>query len=166
MNCRFVFTWYNIKHLITRETVNFVSLGSALGNIEILGKKINFFLRDQALSDLLHSLKFCSWKFIKPCCIGGHQSTLVGNSARSCYLNIIDFAMLLAQRFWQETVSFLLDVTWPQSIQPTGKKVSAIKQKTCLPIKCKFKLDSSIIPVLPVICKFTFSFSKSIENQC
>ena len=64
MNCRFVFTWYNIKHLITRETVNFVSLGSALGNIEILGKKINFFLRDQALSDLLHSLKFCSWKFI------------------------------------------------------------------------------------------------------
>ena len=61
MNCRFVFTWYNIKHLMTRETGNFVSLCSALGNIEILGKKINFFLRDQSLSDLLHSWKFCSW---------------------------------------------------------------------------------------------------------
>ena len=87
---------------MTRETVNFVSLGSALGNIEILGKKINFFPRDQSLSDLLHS-----WKFIKPCCNGGRQSTLVGNSALSCYPDIIDFAILLAQRFWQDKVSLL-----------------------------------------------------------
>ena len=107
MNCRFVVTWYHIKHLMTRQTVNFVSLRSALGNIEILGKKINFFPRDQSLSDLLHSWKFCSWKFIKPCCNGGGQSTLAGNSALSCYPNIIDFAMLPAQRFWQETVSLL-----------------------------------------------------------
>ena len=107
MNCRFVVTWYCIKHLMTRETVNFVSLGSALGNIEILGKKINFFPRDQSLSDLLHSWKSCSWKFIKPCCNGGRQSTLVGNSALSCYPDIIDFAISLAQRFWQEKVSLL-----------------------------------------------------------
>ena len=53
--------------------------------------------------------KFWSWKFIKPRCNGGRRSTFAGNSAL-LHSDVIDFAMLPAQRFWRETVS-LLDVT-------------------------------------------------------
>ena len=49
-----------------------------------------------------------SWKFIKPSCKGGRWSTFAGNSAL-LPSDVIHFAMLLAQRFWRETVS-LLDV--------------------------------------------------------
>jgi len=48
------------------------------------------------------------WKFIKPRCNGGCRSTFAGNSALLSS-DVIDFAMLPAQRFWWETVS-LLDV--------------------------------------------------------
>ena len=74
------------------------------------GNKINCFPRDQSLSDLLYS-----WKFIKPRCNGGRRSTFTGNSTL-LPSDVIDFAMLPAQRFWRETVS-LLDVMWPRSNQ-------------------------------------------------
>jgi len=77
--------------------------------------KINCFPRDQSLSDLLYSWKFWSWKFIKPCCNGGCRSTCAVNSALP-HSDVIDFAMLRAQRFWQETVS-LLDVMWLRNNQ-------------------------------------------------
>ena len=78
-------------------------------NIEILGEnKIICFPRDQSLSNLLYSWKFCSWKFIKPRCNGGRRSTFAGDSAL-LPSDVIDFAMLPAQRVWQETVS-LIDV--------------------------------------------------------
>ena len=57
----------------------------------------------QSLSDLLHS-----WKFIKPRCNGGQRSTFASNSAL-LPSDVIDFAMLPAQRFWRETIS-LLDI--------------------------------------------------------
>ena len=44
-------------------------------------KKTNCFPRDQSLSNLLYSLKFGAWKFIKPRCNGGLRSTFEGNSA-------------------------------------------------------------------------------------
>ena len=71
--------------------------------------------RDQSLSDLLHSWKFSSWKFMKPRLNGGRRSTCASNSAL-LPSNAIDFAMLSAQRFWRETVS-LLDFMWPRSNQ-------------------------------------------------
>ena len=74
------------------------------------GSKINCFPKDQSLSDLLYS-----WKFMKPCCNGGCWSTFADNKAL-LPSDIIDFAMLPTQRFWQETVS-LLAVMWPRSHQ-------------------------------------------------
>ena len=65
------------------------------------GNKINCFLRDQSLSDLLYS-----WKFIKPRCNGLHWSTFMGNSAL-LPSDVTDFAMLTTQKFWRETVSLL-----------------------------------------------------------
>ena len=47
-------------------------------------------------------------EFIKPRCNGGRQSTFAGNSAL-LPSDVIDLAMLLAQRLWREKVS-LLDV--------------------------------------------------------
>ena len=81
--------------------------------------KINCFLRDQSLGDLLYGWKFWSWIFIKPCCNGGRWSTFAGNGALFVS-DVIDFAVLPAQRFWRETFS-LLDimsaVMWPRSNQ-------------------------------------------------
>ena len=65
--------------------------------------KINCFPKEQSLSDLLYS-----WKFIKPRRHGGRRSTFEGNSALLPF-DVIDFAILPAQRFWRETFS-LLDV--------------------------------------------------------
>ena len=48
-------------------------------------------------------------EFIKPRCNGGRPSTFAGNSAL-LPSDVIDLAMLLAQRLWREKVS-LLDVT-------------------------------------------------------
>ena len=45
------------------------------------GNKTNCFPRDQSVSVLLYSWKFCSWRFIKPRSNGGRRSTFVGNSA-------------------------------------------------------------------------------------
>ena len=59
------------------------------------------FLGDQSFSGLLYS-----WKFIKPRCNGIRWSTFAGNSAL-LPADIIDFAMLPAQKFWRETVSLL-----------------------------------------------------------
>ena len=59
-------------------------------------------------SDLFYSWKFLSWKFIKPRCNGGRRSTFTCHSAL-LPSDVIDFAMLPAQRFWRETSS-LLDV--------------------------------------------------------
>ena len=81
------------------ETVNFVFWET----LRFEGNKINCFPRDQSLSDLL-----CSRKFMKLRCNGGHWSTFSGNSAL-LPSDVIDFAMLPAQRFWRETVA-LLDV--------------------------------------------------------
>ena len=64
----------------------------------------------QGTSDLLYSWKIWSWKFIKPRCNGGRWSTFTGNSAL-LPSDVIDFAMLPAQRFWRETVS-LVEVMW------------------------------------------------------
>ena len=47
-------------------------------------------------------------EFIKPRCNGGRPSTFAGNSAL-LPSDVIDLAMLLAQRLWREKVS-LLDV--------------------------------------------------------
>ena len=63
--------------------------------------KINCFLRDQSLSDLLYS-----WKFVKPRCNGRSWSTFTGNSAL-LPSDVIDFAMLTTQKFLWETVSLL-----------------------------------------------------------
>ena len=65
------------------------------------GSKIDCFPKDQSLSDLLYS-----WKFMKLCCNGGCRSTFADNKAL-LPSDIIDFAMLPTQRFWQETVSLL-----------------------------------------------------------
>ena len=88
--------------------------------------KINCFPKDQSLSDLLYSWKFWSWKFIKPRAHGGRPSTFEGNSALLPF-DVIDFAMLPAQRFCRETFS-LLDVMWPRSNQweRAGKKIPAV----------------------------------------
>ena len=43
---------------------------------------------------------------MKPCCNGGCRSTFVGIKAL-LPSDLIDFAMLPTQRFWQETVSLL-----------------------------------------------------------
>ena len=47
-------------------------------------------------------------EFIKPRCNGGRPSTFAGNKAL-LPSDVIDLAMLLAQRLWREKVS-LLDV--------------------------------------------------------
>ena len=59
---------------------------------------------------MLYSWKFWNWKFIKPRCNGSRRSTFAGNGAL-LPSDVIDCAMLPAQRFWRETVS-LLDVMW------------------------------------------------------
>ena len=63
----------------------------------------------QSLSDLLHSWKFLSWKFIKPRCDSSQRSTFAIKNIALLPSDVIDFAMLPAQRFWRETVS-LLDI--------------------------------------------------------
>ena len=98
------------KWPVRRETVKFVS-----ETLKFEGNKINCFPIGQTLSDLLYSWKFWSWKYAKPRCNGGRQSTFARNSAPT-WCNVIDFTMLPAQRFWRETVS-LLDVMWRRSNQ-------------------------------------------------
>ena len=60
----------------------------------------------------------------KPRCNGGRRSTFVGNSVL-LPSDVIDFAMLPAQRFWRETVC-LLDVMWPLS---NGHRDRALLEK-------------------------------------
>ena len=105
------------KNLVTQSILNLVftwqyvrwrSRGKHWETLRFDGNKINCFPRNQSLSDLL----LYSWKFIKPRCNGGRRSTFPGNSA-PLSSDVIDFAMLPARRFWQETVS-LLDVMWRQ----------------------------------------------------
>ena len=62
----------------------------------------------QSLSDLLHSWKFLSWKFIKPRCDSSQRSTFASNITL-LPSDVIAFAMLPTQRFWRETAS-LLDI--------------------------------------------------------
>ena len=71
--------------------------------LQINPPKINSFLCNESLSDLLYS-----WKFIKPRCNGGCLSKFAGNSAQ-LPSHVINFVMLPAHRFLRETVS-LLDV--------------------------------------------------------
>ena len=78
--------------------------------LQINPPKINYFLWNESLSDLLYS-----WKFIKPRYNGGWLSKFAGNSAQ-LPSDIINSVMLPAQRFWRETVSSL-DVVWPRSNQ-------------------------------------------------
>ena len=87
------------------------------------GHEVN---RVVSLGDLFYSLKFWSWKFIKPRFKVGCRSTFAGAMLPS---DVIDFAMLSAQRFWQETV-LLFAVMWPGSnqrerAQYVGKKFPA-----------------------------------------
>ena len=74
------------------------------------GHEVN---RVVSLGDLFYSLKFWSWKFIKPRFKVGCRSTFAGALLPS---DVID-SMLSAQRFWQETV-LLLAVMWPGINQP------------------------------------------------
>ena len=110
-----------IKHLMTGPEGN-----SWFCSPRFEGNKINCFLRNQSLSDLLYI-----WKFIKPRCNGGRQSTVY------CVLlafDVIDFAMLPAQSFWRETVS-LLDIMWPQGNQESARcleKVSSYITKSVI----------------------------------
>ena len=87
-----------IKHLMTGPEGN-----SWFCSPRFEGNKINCFPRDQSLRDLLY------------CWNGGRRSTVAGNSVLLAF-DVMDFAMLPAQSFWQETVS-LLDVMWPQGNQ-------------------------------------------------
>ena len=78
--------------LVPRKTVHFVSRET----LRFEENKINYFPRDQSLSDLLYSWKVWNWKFTKPCCNGGRRSTFAGNSAL-LLSDVIVFAMLPAQ---------------------------------------------------------------------
>ena len=65
------------------------------GTLRFEGNKINCFPRDQSLSDLLYSQR----RHQKTQCEnGGRRSTFAGNSAL-LPSDVIDFAMLSAQRF-------------------------------------------------------------------
>ena len=93
----------NTSRLVPWETVNLVSQGTLR-----FQEKINCFLRDQSLSDLLCNPRrkiFCVQIYENNSC---ERSTFAGNSAL-LPSDVIDFALLPAQRFWRETVS-LLDV--------------------------------------------------------
>ena len=68
----------------------------------------DFVIQRFIISKFHCSWKMGSWKFIKPCCNDGCQSTFAVNSTL-LPSDVIDFAMLPAQRFWQEKAS-LLDV--------------------------------------------------------
>ena len=148
----------NSSWLIARETVKFVcqnlnlSHSSASGNYEIRGKQTDCFPRDQSLSDLLYNWKFWSWKFIKPRSNGDRRSTFAGNSAL-LPSDVIDFAILPAQRFRRETVS-LSDVMWPRSNQwerallakhfQLYNKTGCVKRK--ISVLCIIVLYGELIP--------------------
>ena len=104
------------------------------------GSKIDCFPKDQSLSDLLYS-----WKFMKPCCNGGCRSTFADNKAL-LPSDIIDFAMLPTQRFWQETVS-LLAVMWPRSHQwectLLGKNFQLKNKNYCFIFPIAFEKNNS-----------------------
>ena len=69
---------------------------------------MNCFPRDQSLSDLLYSPRKKLFRVQSYENKSRQRSTFAGSSALlPC--DVIDFAMLPAQRFWRETVS-LLDV--------------------------------------------------------
>ena len=60
---------------------------------------------------------------------GGHRSTFAGNSALLPSDVVIDFAMLLAQRFWRETVSLIechVNSKEPMTARAVGKTFPAI----------------------------------------
>ena len=79
-------------------------------------------------SDLLYRWKFWSWKFIKPGSNGGRRSTFADNGPL-LPSDVIDFAILPAERLWRETVS-LLGVLWPRSRQSRGKYQESRANKT------------------------------------
>ena len=106
----------SLLNLITGPSGNSKSLFSSNLNdlpgqpwetLRFEGNKMNCFLRDQSLSDLLYS-----WKFNKSHCNEGHRSIFTGNSALSALLlsDVTNFAMLPFQRFWWETVSLSCDL--------------------------------------------------------
>ena len=108
---KYKISWVNIKHLIIGPEGN-----SYLFIYFFEGNKINCFPRDQSFkSDLSYSWIFWSWKFIKPRCNGSLLWAFAGSSVL-LPSDVIDFAMLLAQRFWREKV-WLLDTMWPRSNQ-------------------------------------------------
>jgi len=110
-----------------------VSLDFVSGNIEILGKKIHCFPRDEALSHLFYSktkqkhilknaLRFLRQHQATFNCTLWSRATAVIISwvTVNCFpFDVIVFAMLPAHGIWRETVS-LLDVKWPWTSQWMG----------------------------------------------
>ena len=127
-------TWRFIEEVNTRQPFSF-SFSNWIRHLTLIndrsrGKQLSLFrkhwnsretksavsqLARLYVSGLLYSWKFWSWKYTKPRCNGGRQSTFAHNSALT-WRNVIDFTMLPAQRFWRETV-LLLDVMWPRTNQ-------------------------------------------------
>ena len=118
----------------------FCFLRMPMETLRFEGSKLNCFPRDQSLSDLLYS-----WKFKKPCCNGGRRSTFVGNKGL-LPSDVIDFVVLPAQRFWQETVS-LSPVMWPQSNQGVcmmlGKNFQPKNKNYCFIFPIAFENNKS-----------------------
>ena len=101
-------TWW----LVPRETVNFVSRDSAEGNIEIRGKQVNRFPRDDLLYNPRRIKNFRVQLYENK---SREQSAFADNWAL-LPSDVIDFAMLPAQRIWREIVP-MSDVMWHRSNQ-------------------------------------------------
>ena len=86
------------------ENLN-VSRGRAKENIEIRGKQNELFPEGPVICYIAIIFE-AGHSLLKPCCNGGRQSTFAGNSAL-LPSHVLDFAILHAQRFWRETISFL-----------------------------------------------------------
>ena len=119
----------------------FCFLRMPIETLRFEGSKLNCFPRDQSSSDLL----YC-WKFMKPRCNSGCWSILVGNKAE-LPSDVIDFAMLPAQRFWQETV-LLLAVMWPCGNQGEctllGKNFQLKNKNYCFIFPIAFENNNSV----------------------
>ena len=107
------FLWWNVEIKKNIEHNRISPKAEPRETLRFEWNKINCFLRDQPLSDLLHSWKFWSWRnslnLTVMAVIGQHSWVTV-----HCYH--LNFATCSAQRFWKERVLFL-DVMWPRSNQ-------------------------------------------------
>ena len=91
----------------------------------------------------LNVIEIQSWKFIKLRCNSSHWSIFVGNSAL-LPLDVIDFAMLPFQTFWQETVS-LLGVMYP--IRMLLEKISSYITMQIIHVHC-----TPLLTIARIVC--------------